>query len=427
MARSRKKTTTQRLLSAATAGLPAPVGQLVSSRFGAPLILLLLGGGLIGTGIVSVQWSNGRPSVAVDRQRAGEVEQAVAKKIGEIRGKQTEPGSESSVRDAIRELAREKLAQATASASSSAGRPNAVPGASGVPAATAPPSPIGGPATPGGPLPPATAAAFSPTIKIATFNIQVFGTSKLQKTPVMQVLADIVRRFDLVAIQEVRSVDDTILPQFSALINSTGVHYDFVIGPRLGRSNSKEQYAILFDTSRIEVDPTSVYTVPDPQDLLHREPMVARFRPRGVPPNQAFTFSLVNIHTDPDETAQELDALADVFRVVRDDGRREDDVIILGDLNVDDRNLGRLGQIPGMAWVISGLPTNTRGTSQYDNIVFDMNATREFVGRGGVFDFLREYNMTTDQALEISDHLPVWAEFSIYEGGAPGRVAARRL
>ena len=139
-----------------------------------------------------------------------------------------------------------------------------------------------------GQLPPATpaAAAFNPTIKIATFNIQVFGTSKLKKTPVMQVLAEVVRRFDLVAIQEVRSIDDTILPQFSALINSTGVRYDFVIGPRLGRTNSKEQYAILFDTSRIEVDPRSVYTVPDPQDLLHREPLVARFRARGVPPNK---------------------------------------------------------------------------------------------------------------------------------------------
>ena len=30
-----------------------------------------------------------------------------------------------------------------------------------------------------------------------------------------------------------------------------------------------------------------------------------------------------------------------------------------------------------------------------------------------------------DKALEISDHLPVWAEFSIYEGGKPGYVAGR--
>ena len=30
-----------------------------------------------------------------------------------------------------------------------------------------------------------------------------------------------------------------------------------------------------------------------------------------------------------------------------------------------------------------------------------------------------------EQALEISDHFPVWAEFSVYEGGQQGRVASR--
>src|SRR5204863_6411769 len=65
------------------------------------------------------------------------------------------------------------------------------------------------------------------------------------------------------------------------------------------------------------------------------------------------------------------------------------------------------------------------GRAQYDNLVFDRTATQEFLGRSGVFDFLREYNLSEAQAKQVSDHLPVWAEFSIYEGGVPGRVAAR--
>ncbi len=260
------------------------------------------------------------------------------------------------------------------------------------------------------------------TVKIATFNIQVFGTSKLRKTPVMQVLADVVRRFDVVAIQEVRSTDDTVVPQFASLVNATGARYEFVIGPRLGRTNSKEQYAILFDASRIEVDPVSVYTVPDPQDLLHREPLVARFRPRGVPPNQAFTFSLVNIHTDPDETSGELDALANVFVGVQQNGTGEDDVIVLGDLNVDEYHLGNLGRLPGIGYVVSGVPTNTRRDKTYDNIVFDRRTTVEYTGRWGVLDLMEVFHLTEDQALEVSDHMPVWAEFSAYEGST-GPVA----
>ena len=418
MARSRKKTTTQRLLSAATAGLPAPVSQLVSSRAGPPLILLLVGAGLLGTGVVTVKWTDGRPSVAVDRERASEVKQAVAKKISSIRGKQAELGSDSSVEETIRKIAREKVTESIASGKLPAGLPDAILGAGGAVTANPPAARVGGPTAQGGQLPPASpaATAFSPTIKVASFNIQVFGTSKLQKTPVMQVLADVVRRFDLVAIQEVRSVDDTVLPQFSALINSTGVRYDFVIGPRLGRTNSKEQYAILYDTSRIEVDPSSVYTVPDPQDLLHREPLVARFRPRGVPPNQAFTFSLVNIHTDPDETVTEMDTLANVFVGVQQNGTGEDDVILLGDLNVDEYHLGNLGRLPGIGYVVAGVPTNTRRDKTYDNIVFDRRTTVEYTGRWGVLDLMAEYSLTSAQALEVSDHMPVWAEFGVYEG-----------
>jgi deoxyribonuclease-1-like protein len=255
------------------------------------------------------------------------------------------------------------------------------------------------------------------TIRIASFNIQVFGESKSGKPHVMRMLTSICREFDVVAIQEIRAKDQGIIPNFVAMLNDGGRKYDYVIGPRLGRTSSKEQYAFVFDTASVVVDRTQMYTVDDPDDLLHREPLVTPFRVRGPQDELAFTFTLVNIHTDPDETDIELDALGDVYRAVANDGRREDDIIILGDLNVDDQHLGRLGEISGITVAVSNQPTNVRRTAQYDNIVFHGRATREYTGRGGVYDFLRKYNMTQDEALEVSDHLPVWAEFSIYEGG----------
>ena len=263
------------------------------------------------------------------------------------------------------------------------------------------------------------------SVRVATFNIQVFGERKTSKTHVMEYLANITRRFDVVAIQEIRARNPDVIPHFVDLVNSTGRHYDYVIGERLGRTSSKEQYAFVFDRQTIEVDRNELYTVLDPDDMLHREPLVAWFRVRGPPPAEAFTFSLVNIHTDPDETREELNALDDVYLAVLNDGRNEDDVIVLGDLNVDYRHLGDLGRLPDMSWVIKGQETNTRKTKSYDNILFNRRATAEFLGRGGVFDFMREFNLTTQEALEISDHLPVWAEFSIFEGGQPGRLAAR--
>jgi endonuclease/exonuclease/phosphatase family metal-dependent hydrolase len=262
------------------------------------------------------------------------------------------------------------------------------------------------------------------TVRIASFNIQVFGEKKVSNPRVRSLLVEIIRQFDIVAVQEIRSKQD-ILPQFVDLVNAGGRHYDFVIGPRLGRTTSTEQYAFVFDTASIEIDRSALYTVADPDDRLHREPLVGWFRVRGPAAEQAFTFSLVNIHTDPDETGRELDALADVFRAVRGDGRGEDDVILLGDLNVDEAHLGMLGQIPQIHWAISGVATNTRGSKMYDNIVFSRIATTEYTGRWGVFDMIRQFNLTVDEALEISDHMPVWAEFNLLEGGQGGRVATR--
>ncbi len=421
MARAKKKKSILQGLvgDALTAGLPTPLRELARNRLGMPM-LLMVGGLLIGSGIVSLQWGNGSPTVAVNRQRAAEVKREVEERIVSTVAGRTESGNLPSVRDVLRRLTSadgSPAGQATEATSPAPGPSNATASTPpGVPASSSFDTPVRAPAPPVSP--------YQPTIYIATFNIQVFGVSKLQKPHVMQVLAETVRRFDIVAIQEVRSVDDSVMPQFVAQINSTGGRYDFIIGPRLGRTNSKEQYAFVFDTARIEVDPRSIYTIPDPRDLLHREPLVARFRARGAPSNQAFTFTLVNIHTDPDETSTELDALAQVFTAVQQNGTGEDDVILLGDLNVDERRLGNLGRLPGIGWVVSGVPTNTRGTKTYDNIVFDRRTTVEFTGRWGIVNLMQDFQLTVDQALEVSDHLPVWAEFSVYEGLA-GPLAAQ--
>ncbi|MBS0208131.1 MAG: endonuclease/exonuclease/phosphatase family protein [Planctomycetes bacterium] len=263
------------------------------------------------------------------------------------------------------------------------------------------------------------------TITIASFNIQVFGESKLAKPAVMDTLAKVARRFDVIAIQEVRSKEDDVIPRFLQQINATGAAYDAVVGPRLGRTNSKEQYAVIYNTARIELTTGSVYTVPDPNDRIQREPMVANFRVRGPPAAQAFTFSLVDIHTTPDDVNNELDALADVYVGVQRNGSGEDDIILLGDLNADEYHLGRLGTLPNITHVITGRPTNTRQNQQYDNMLFDGVATREYQGQAGVLNLMQEYNLTFNDALAVSDHFPIWAVFSAYEAPPVGPLATR--
>ncbi|MGB9620606.1 MAG: endonuclease/exonuclease/phosphatase, partial [Armatimonadota bacterium] len=64
-------------------------------------------------------------------------------------------------------------------------------------------------------------------------------------------------------------------------------------------------------------------------------------------------------------------------------------------------------------------PTNISGTESSTNIAFDGRATVEYTGRFGIVDLMRQYRLTAAQAQQVAQHLPVWAEFSVYEGGAP--------
>jgi endonuclease/exonuclease/phosphatase family metal-dependent hydrolase len=273
--------------------------------------------------------------------------------------------------------------------------------------------------------PPPTPFEGGPAIHIASFNIQVFGDTKASKPYVMATLASIIHNFHIVAIQEIRTQDDYFIDNFlRTYVNRDGRRYDRVVGPRLGRSHSKEQYAFIYDTNVIELGRNSVYTMHDPDDLLHREPLVAMFRTRA-PPESAFTFVLVNIHTDPDETDRELDALGQVYQVVRRAAGGEDDIILLGDLNVDDQHLGELGRLQGVRAIVRGTPTNSAKSAQYDNIIVHQSSTAEFTGRWGVYDIGRMHNLSPEQVQQVSDHLPVWAEFSAYEASAPGRIAER--
>lgn len=270
-----------------------------------------------------------------------------------------------------------------------------------------------------------------PSITIASFNIRDFGEKKLNDPTVVRTLADIVRQFDVVAIQEISNTNAQHMELFVRWVNSTGRKYSYEVGPRIGNTSQKEQYAFVFNTERIMIDRSSVYTVGDPDNLLHREPLVASFATTIKPVESAFTFTMINVHTDPTSPVlqQELDALAEVYRVVRRAGGNEDDVIMLGDFNASDQKMlqTRLGMIPDLKPLISGsgVFTNTRQNQLYDNLLVHAPSTSEYMGRSGVYNYAQPLNLSLAQTETVSDHFPVWAAFSAYELDYNRRIASR--
>jgi len=255
----------------------------------------------------------------------------------------------------------------------------------------------------------------SDKIKIANFNIQVFGVSKASKENVMQYLAEIISNFDIVSIQEIRDISETAIEDLETVVDNLGVDYEYISGPRLGRTSSKEQYAYMYRTDTISYD--SSYTYDDSeQDLFHREPFIARFQATAG----NFDFVLLSIHVDPDEATDEISSLPLAVSDAQSHYSSEDDFIILGDLNADcsyfdeeDQNISlRDSQY---IWLIDNSMDTNVASSQctYDRIIM-LNASKEdYSGTSNVFRFDDEFGLTHDEATEISDHYPVWSEFYI--------------
>lgn len=255
----------------------------------------------------------------------------------------------------------------------------------------------------------------SNTVTIAAFNIQVFGRSKRQKVDVMKVLVNITREFDVVLIQEIRDSSEETIPYFVNEINKIeGPKYDFVRSNRLGRTTSKEAYAYLYNTETIDLIEGSDYVYNDVDDIFEREPYIASFRSGN------FDFTLVGIHTKPDDARSEIGNLTNVVNFVLSENTVEKDIIVMGDFNADgsyfdENDLSNPFKTSGYYWIITNdMDTMTKTDYSYDRMVL-MNATysNEYIEESSaVFYFDIEYGINNVTLVEeVSDHYPIYAEF----------------
>jgi len=179
--------------------------------------------------------------------------------------------------------------------------------------------------------------------------------------------------------------------------------------PRLGRTNSKEQYVFYYDMRFVQLL-GAPSTYPDVDDVFEREPFAARFAAGG------FDFVLVNIHVKPDDADAEIRALGDVVAWAEAEFQ-DPDVIVLGDLNADCTyfdEADRQAAVP-MNWITpDDTDTTVKGTvCTYDNFLLTDSLMDEFTGEIELFRFDTEYGLDQAAAEDVSDHYPVFAVFAI--------------
>jgi endonuclease/exonuclease/phosphatase family metal-dependent hydrolase len=249
-------------------------------------------------------------------------------------------------------------------------------------------------------------------IRIYSFNIRIFGAAKMARPGAAAVLADLISKADLAAIQEVRSAGPQPVEQFMALLPES---YACVLGPREGRSSSKEQFWIIYNTEKLTV--LAEETWPDPEDKFERRPLAVFFKTADK-----LDFIMINNHIRPSSAAAEIEALPEAAAYYRSLWQ-EPDLIVLGDLNADglyyDETL--LTEVfPEDSWKI--IITNDLDTTvapsdnTYDRIIISSQALEDYTGNHGVIRFDELYNFDDFGITpgELSDHYPVWAEFFIH-------------
>jgi endonuclease/exonuclease/phosphatase family metal-dependent hydrolase len=247
------------------------------------------------------------------------------------------------------------------------------------------------------------------TVKICSFNIQIFGVSKMAKNEVTEILSSIISTMDITAVQEVRSLSPEPVEQFMALLPE---RYSCVLGPREGRSASKEQYWVIYDTEKFTL--LEALTYPDEDDVFERNPLGVYMR--SV---KGFDFILIDNHLQPGGAEKEILKLPDVVSYFRDYWG-EEDVLVTGDFNADgsyydESLLEAVFPAEGYEIIITNDFDTTVAASDntYDRFIITESAREDFTGNRGVLRFDEEYDFSlySIKPREVSDHYPVWAEF----------------
>jgi endonuclease/exonuclease/phosphatase family metal-dependent hydrolase len=282
---------------------------------------------------------------------------------------------------------------------------------------------------------------------IATWNIRAFGDltekwhAEVDDSPrrdlrALVAIAELISRFDVVAVQEVRGNIRSLRHALKLL----GSHWGLILTDvTRGRAGNNERLAFVFDTRRVRPSGLACELVlPEDDEAGLDGPGFRQFA--RTPYAVSFlagssTFILVTLHVRyGDAPASRVAELAAIAEWMAEWARREREwghnLLALGDFNID-----RRGDALYEAFTSTGLrpPDELNGVPRtifdnagsqhfYDQIAWftgDSGIPQlalRYTGRAGTFDFvplLVSGGTRQDLSWQVSDHYPLWVEFDL--------------
>ena len=289
---------------------------------------------------------------------------------------------------------------------------------------------------------------------IATWNIRAFGdlTEKWDSSDddspkrdlrALRAIAEIISRFDVVALQEVKGNIKSLRHMLKYLGSNWGL---ILTDVTKGSAGNDERLAYVFDTRKVNISGlASELVVPSEQfdkinpDALDKQfartPYAVSFRSAGK------TFILVTLHVIYGKNAKdrvpELKAIADwISDWACSINAYDHNLIALGDFNIDRKGDDLYDAFTSTGLVIpddlNKVPRTVFSDMDKPDLGKFYDQIAWFTGenghpalsleykRGGTFDFVKHtlcgLGLTRSQlSWRISDHYPLWVEFSVRE------------
>ena len=290
------------------------------------------------------------------------------------------------------------------------------------------------------------------TMLLATWNIREFGSNRMTES--LYYIAEILSRFDLIAIQEVASD----LKGLKNVLSFMGPQWDYIVTDSTdGSAGGGERMAFVYDKSKITFKNMAGELVLPKEKLINgdlqfaRTPFCVAFQAKW------FKFRLATVHIYYGKSSgvdkrrvSEIDAVASYLS--KRSKKEDESYILLGDFNIVKTSDDTMKALEKNGFFIPDSikrhPTDLGQTNHYDQIAFhfkikpEMTVFSEGREKSGAFNFtesvytkddmneyrkyfpekvlegktepeIQKYYMSTWRTFQMSDHLPLWAELKI--------------
>jgi deoxyribonuclease-1-like protein len=254
-----------------------------------------------------------------------------------------------------------------------------------------------------------TSQLYSQT-KLLSWNLENFGQSKSAQE--IAFIANTIQNYDIIAIQEVVAGygGAQAVARLADALNRTGAKWDYVISdPTSSSAYKKERYAFIWKTNKVQKKGDAWLEKKNNLEI-DREPYYCTFQ------YEKKVFTVVNFHAitkskQPETEIKYFKFLPDEYPQLH--------LIFTGDFNCPQSHtvfnpLKKMGYIPILIGQKTSLKQACKNNeclaSEFDNIFFQPSKFKK-IDAGSIL-FYKNFNSLKD-ARSISDHIPIWIEFSL--------------